>query len=288
VAGTASNTIQISANGKTAQWHSTGCSNCGPQTWTRVAVPCTASTAAGTKGALPATKNELSAPGEAVYSTNWVGYVAESSTDCDFTSVTGQWVQPAITCPKKGDQVLEADFWVGLDGHTAKSDPAGNSTVEQTGVEARCIWSNGKYVTRYRAWYEMVPNPPVYTFSLLPGSLVRASVSFNKHKKDSYTLTLTATKRGVTQRASVQRACSNGYICKNMSAEWVAEKVIPLGLAPFAPWTLTGGYATTANGKKQAVASWKPVQYDLGTKGHVLAYACNLRGARFTVRRSHC
>lgn len=35
VAGTATNTIQISSNGKTAQWDSAGCSDCGPQSWTR-------------------------------------------------------------------------------------------------------------------------------------------------------------------------------------------------------------------------------------------------------------
>jgi len=38
IAGTATNTIQISANGKTAKWDSAGCSDCGPQKWTRVAV----------------------------------------------------------------------------------------------------------------------------------------------------------------------------------------------------------------------------------------------------------
>jgi lysophospholipase L1-like esterase len=38
IAGTATNTIQVSANGKTAHWDSAGCSDCGPQTWTRVAV----------------------------------------------------------------------------------------------------------------------------------------------------------------------------------------------------------------------------------------------------------
>lgn len=38
IAGTATNTIQISSNGKTAQWDSAGCPDCGPQTWTRVAV----------------------------------------------------------------------------------------------------------------------------------------------------------------------------------------------------------------------------------------------------------
>ena len=36
IAGTATNTIQISANGKKAAWDSSGCSDCGPQEWTRL------------------------------------------------------------------------------------------------------------------------------------------------------------------------------------------------------------------------------------------------------------
>lgn len=39
VAGTATNTIQISSDGNTAKWDSAGCSDCGPQTWTRIASP---------------------------------------------------------------------------------------------------------------------------------------------------------------------------------------------------------------------------------------------------------
>lgn len=39
VSGTATNTIQISSDGRMAQWDSAGCSDCGPQTWIRVASP---------------------------------------------------------------------------------------------------------------------------------------------------------------------------------------------------------------------------------------------------------
>jgi len=37
IAGPATNTVQVSSDGKTAQWDSAGCSDCGPQTWTRAA-----------------------------------------------------------------------------------------------------------------------------------------------------------------------------------------------------------------------------------------------------------
>jgi lysophospholipase L1-like esterase len=36
VSGTATNTIQIASDGETAQWDSSGCSDCGPQTWKRL------------------------------------------------------------------------------------------------------------------------------------------------------------------------------------------------------------------------------------------------------------
>ena len=52
-----------------------------------------------------------------MWSVNWGGYDTESSTACtSFTSVTGQWVQPALACPGHDEGTLETDFWVGLDG----------------------------------------------------------------------------------------------------------------------------------------------------------------------------
>ena len=50
------------------------------------------------------------------------------------------------------------DFWIGLDGQ-------GAATVEQTGIEVTCVWnaSKRKYNSpRYRGWYEMFPDGPVY------------------------------------------------------------------------------------------------------------------------------
>jgi hypothetical protein len=223
---------------------------------------------------------------------NWAGYVAGSLTGC-FTGVTGKWIQPAVTCPKTDEGTREADFWVGLDG-----DAALDPTVEQTGIEAKCLWdaATGRYTTTYRAWYEMAPSGPVYdknNFEKLdpaPGSAVEATVLYNdKDKKTPYYLALTVTTKGQKHEAETTQACPSGSTCQNMSAEWIAEKVKAFSLASFAPWDLTSGFATTTSSPADhAVASFNPTAQELVPDKKVLAYVCDLSEARFTVRQSPC
>ncbi|MFC1418904.1 G1 family glutamic endopeptidase [Streptacidiphilus cavernicola] len=78
-------------------------------------------------------------------SSPWGGYAATGS---GFTSITGSWTEPAVTCNSRNNLFAP---WVGIDGY-------GSQTVEQTGVETSC--SSGRPV--YRAWYEMYPAQPVY------------------------------------------------------------------------------------------------------------------------------
>ena len=211
----------------------------------------------------------------------WAGYDAESSTPCTFTSVTGQWVQPALACPKQNEGPLETDFWVGLDGAGA-----GRATVEQTGIEAQCVWGPSGYHTQYRAWYEMVPNPPVYSggnFNNLhpePGSLVKATVKYDGNGE--YSLNLTVTTKGSTQSASTEQLCT--HVCENISAEWIVEKVQGADLANFILWHLTDGEATTAaNPDEQTVASFKPVLDIINQDPHLSAGPAGLNGSSFYV-----
>jgi hypothetical protein len=231
----------------------------------------------------------------------WTGYVARTNppgTDCGFTSVTGRWVQPTVTCPTTnlGDQ--EVDFWVGLDG--LEND--GSHTVEQTGVEVTCLWNSGTdtYIgPTYRAWYEMFPNLPIYTgsgYSALeptPGSTITATVTYDGNaKQNPYALTLTVTSGDKTKSGTVHETCLNvnSQPCINTNAEWITEKVDGRGLASFAPWKLTAGYATTeANPANQSVAALHATAFDLKPKGsRTLAYACRLKGATFTVQQPAC
>ena len=207
---------------------------------------------------------------------NWGGYDTESSTACtSFTSVTGQWVQPALACPSHDEGTLETDFWVGLDG-------AGSPTVEQTGIEAQCVWDGSAYRTAYRAWYEMFPDNPVYFDNPDPGpgSMVKATVKYLGNGE--YSLNLTYTTKDSTQVASTEQLCT--HVCENISAEWAVEKVQDFGLADFRIWHLTDGEATTAaNPGEQTVASFKPVRDIINNDPYLRAGPAGLDGSSFFV-----
>jgi hypothetical protein len=207
---------------------------------------------------------------------NWGGYDAESSTACTFTSVTGQWVQPALACPTHDEGTLTAEFWVGLDG-------AGSATVEQTGIEAQCVWGPSGYHTEYQAWYQMYPDPAVDFTNpdLQAGSLVKATVKYLENGE--YSLNLAVTTKGRTlPPLSTEQPCAN--VCENMSAEWVVEKVQADGLADFRIWHLTDGEATTAaNPGEQTVASFKPVRDIINQDPDLSAGPAGLHGSSFFV-----
>jgi alpha-tubulin suppressor-like RCC1 family protein len=230
--------------------------------------------------------------------TGWAGYDAELTAACGttFTSVTGRWTQPAITCPTpaKGapTPTLETDFWVGLDGAPSST----NKTVEQTGVEVQCVWNDatGAYTTQYRAWYEMAPLKPVYDKAgfdkLKPqaGTSITATVTFTKGAADPYKLALTVKSATGSTDASTNQACPAGSTCQNLSAEWITEKVKAYNLASFAPWNLVKGYATTtAKAAAQSVAALNSIQDDL-KNGQNVAYTCDLDQATFTVQQTAC
>jgi hypothetical protein len=229
---------------------------------------------------------------------NWAGYVAHLTASCGttFTSVTGQWVQPTITCPtpEKGASTptLETDFWVGLDGSPGRT----NKTVEQTGIEIQCRWdaTTSAYNARYRAWYEMYPLKPVYDqdgFSKLspqPGTTITATVTFTSGAADPYDLSLTVRSATGSTTASTNQACPPGSTCQNLSAEWVTEKVAPFNLASFMSWNLADGFATTtANGSEQSVAALNSTADNIDN-GQNVAYACDLDQAGFTVQQTAC
>jgi hypothetical protein len=145
----------------------------------------------------------------------------------------------------------------------------------------------------------MAPDPPVYSgggfgsLSPKPGRTITATVTYDPTAETNpYNLVLTVTADGTTHTGNVNTTCldAKNRPCHNVNAEWIAEEVDGRALASFQPWTLTGGYATTsANPAQQSIQALKAEAQNLqpgGTK--VLAYACNLSGASFTVQRSAC
>jgi hypothetical protein len=251
---------------------------CGVLTGTTIyfdlATPSATNCPGGASEATPAHAARMTARPETAGENGWIGYIAVSDK-CTFTSVTGLWNQPSITCPKQDEGTTESDFWVGLDGY------AGSQTVEQTGIEAECVWSIfGGYKTTYKAWYEMYPDHAMYNegFENLDpraGSAVKATVIYDG--EGMYSLDLAVTTDGVTRSASTEQTCENA--CENLTAEWVVEKVEAFDFADFKIWVLYDGYATTAgDGQKQSVQSLNPTR---DTKSE--AIPTSLNGASFAV-----
>jgi hypothetical protein len=164
-------------------------------------------------------------------SSNWAGYVVTanatpenasslpgSTTPNGFTSVTGTWTQPKVTCTA-GNATYSA-AWVGLGG-IAESTQG----LEQTGTDADCS-ATGK--PRYFAWYELIPAPAVpVNLKILPGDTITASVNANaagilvqiknRTRHTSFTKQLSIAAPDLTSAewiVEAPSACSQGGRCQ--------------------------------------------------------------------------
>jgi len=166
-----------------------------------------------------------------VSSTNWAGYADDNTAGNTYSTVTGNWSEPAVTCPKHG--ALLAVFWVGIDGFTS-------GTVEQDGTLAQCNHGAASYFT----WWEMFPTNSIQVVgsSVSPGDSINSSVV---RTSSSYTLKVTDSTHPANSFSTTQ-SCST---CTNSSAEWIAEapssgnKILPL--ANFGTWSETGATVTS-------------------------------------------
>ena len=100
-----------------------------------------------------------------VQSLNWAGYADDHTAGNTYSTVTGNWSEPAVTCPRHGTQY--AVFWVGIDGFTS-------GTVEQDGTLAECNHGAASYFS----WWEMFPTNSIQVVgsSVRPGDSISASV----------------------------------------------------------------------------------------------------------------
>lgn len=177
-----------------------------------------------------------------VQSTNWSGYADDNSAGNTYSTVTGNWAEPAVSCSSRTTQY--AAFWVGIDGYSSNS-------VEQDGTLAECYHGTAYYYS----WWEMYPTNSIQTVgtTVRPGDAISASVV---RSGTSYTLSLTDSTHPANSFTTTQ-ACSN---CANSSAEWIAEApssargVLPL--ANFGIWTESG--ATEKSGSTSGVISSVP------------------------------
>ena len=166
-----------------------------------------------------------------VSSLNWAGYADDNTAGNTYSTVTGNWSEPAVTCPSHG--TLYAVFWVGIDGFTS-------GTVEQDGTLAECNHGAASYFT----WWEMFPTNSIQVVgsSVSPGDSISSSVV---RTSSSYTLKVTDSTHPANSFSTTQ-SCST---CTNSSAEWIAEapssgnKILPL--ANFGTWNETGATVTS-------------------------------------------
>jgi hypothetical protein len=173
-------------------------------------------------------------------SQNWSGYVVGGSTsNKNFSSVSGSWVQPTANCTSSTGN---AAFWVGLGG-------SGQSqALEQAGTEADCT-SGGQ--ASYFAWYELVPAAPVkLAIAVHPGDHISSTVSVSGNSV-RVQLTDATTGQSVDKTLSMANPDTS-------SAEWVAEapsacdsslsNCQPLPLTNFGTVNFTNARATATDG----------------------------------------
>jgi hypothetical protein len=178
-------------------------------------------------------------------STNWSGYAATSTK---FTSVSGSWKQPSVTCSKKSTY---SSFWVGIDGD-------GSNSVEQTGTEADC--SHGRAV--YYAWYEMYPAYPVnYSNAVRAGDSMSASVTTNGSGLFTLTVSDSTQKWAETQSQTSSTATL-------ASAEVVAEAPFRGTVLPLADFGTVNFTSALTNSK--TIGSFKPDEITMVTSGGIV------------------
>jgi hypothetical protein len=156
------------------------------------------------------------------YSTNWSGYVAETSlskpTVDSVSAVSGSWIVPTI---KPSTDNTYCAIWVGIDGYS-------NSTVEQIGTEHDCIDGTVKH----SAWFEMYPGGSydIPDFPLSPGDVISASVKYTS--KNVFTMIMSNNTKKITTIIPTQYTKSS--TAKRQSAEWVIEAPYLNAILPLA------------------------------------------------------
>jgi len=145
-------------------------------------------------------------------SSNWAGYVAESSTTFEVTQAYALFFVPTITCG--AIEPTLSDQWVGIDGY-------GSSTVEQTGVVEYCTSDGG--ATTYLSWYEYYPEDPVYENTVYAGDEIQAYVSFSG-ATDVFSIFLQDLTQGVGLAT-----WGNPESGEALSAECISENIVGEG-----------------------------------------------------------
>ncbi len=103
-----------------------------------------------------------------VISPNWSGYVVTGSPGTRYSSVTGTWREPAVSCVGGAGSFSTIAVGLGGYGSDAQSD-------EQVGTDANCRQSG---VPEYYGWFDIAPYPSYrLPRKVSPGDILTATVS---------------------------------------------------------------------------------------------------------------
>ena len=235
-------------------------------------------------------------------SSNWAGYavsdastiagapIAGSTTTLTYSSVTGTWIEPRVSCTA-GQPTFSA-FWVGLGGLASDAN-----ALEQVGTSADCSASG---VPVYSAWYELVPAASVNVkLRINPGDVITASVNVEPSG-------VLVQVKDRTRRASFTKLLATPSAQDYTSAEWIAEapstcdallahcRALPLANFGRIPFTRI---AAIANGHPGTITdtTWSSTAIDLvpsstlggfrlvGASGSATPTAVDSTGRSFTV-----
>jgi hypothetical protein len=203
------------------------------------------SNASGTASTEPATLTV--AP---LSASNWSGQVAFADDGAVFSSVSGSWTVPHVTCA--GTNASYSSAWIGIDG-------AGSSTVEQDGTEQDCLGGS----PTYHAWYEMYGDASVNegyeveldpsSYPVSPADAMTASVSYSD---GTWTLAIADETKGWSYSTPISDSSA-----AQASAEWIMERPEICGsscalssLANFGSVSFSGATASTGGAARAAGA----------------------------------
>jgi hypothetical protein len=161
--------------------------------------------------------------------TNWSGY-AVARSGVTYSSVTGQWVVPAVSATKRATY---SSNWIGIDGFN-------NSNLIQTGSEQDYYNGSG----HYNAWWEILPaaETRIASITVHPGDTMTASIK--QGSGGSWTISISDTNTGQSFTTN------QTYTGPQTSAEWIEEaptvggrvaRLANYGHATFDPGTDNGG-----------------------------------------------
>jgi hypothetical protein len=194
------------------------------------------------------------ASSEPVLNPQWSGY-AVTAKHVSYTSITGTWAEPAMSC-RAGDTPALSAAWVGLGGLTTKG-------LEQVGVDANC---DAKGHPTYFAWFEILPDvahnvaEKVSSGDLITGSVRRIGLALVELRIVNHTQHWTFDRKitwGAADVSSAEWIVEAPFSCKRFTCQ-------PSPLANFGSISFHN-LAAVGNGRLGTLSNpaWKTTQINL-------------------------